>query len=247
VLEAITQCVKFDITLEMSNPERVRNLNNALSALVARTYEGRILQRIDQLSSPYVFSGDYGALPAIIEAVNSLIPQLNYANREAPGEYVLLVPPAVQEILTIDRANRAYGVESEVSDVMSYLNASIDGVRTVVDTKDASLGGEPGIPFAALKPVGNQAAAGAIPYVSGGVYRLRLVDPSAAIFAETGEMNAGTLRDASLILQNKTGYFAERFFFLAKHGPQPWATIDIHLCADGSRAGLVTPSGCFHS
>ena len=29
VLEAITQCVTFDITLEMSNPERVRNLNNA--------------------------------------------------------------------------------------------------------------------------------------------------------------------------------------------------------------------------
>src|SRR4029077_5387394 len=50
VLEAITQCVTFPITLEMSNPERVRNLNNALGALRARTYEGRILQRIDQLS-----------------------------------------------------------------------------------------------------------------------------------------------------------------------------------------------------
>jgi hypothetical protein len=231
----------------MSNPERVRNLNSALAALVARTYEGRILQRIDQLSSPYVFSGDYGALPAIVEAVNSLLPQLNYVNRERRGEYVLLIPPAVAEILTIDRANRAYGVENEVSDVMAYLRGNLAGVRDVVETLDASLGSEPGIPFAAIRPVGNQAAAGAIPYVSGGVYRLRLVDPAAAIFAETGEMNAGALRDANLTRQNKVGYFAERFFFLAKHGPQPWATIDIHLCADGSRAGLITPSGCLHS
>ena len=60
-------------------------------------------------------------------------------------------------------------------------------------------------------------------------------------------MNAGVLRDANLIRQNKTGYFAEQFFFLAKHGPQPWATIDIELCADGARAGLVDSAGCMHS
>lgn len=246
VLEAITQCVKFDITLEMSNPERVRNLNNALAALVARTYEGRILQRIDALSSAYVFSGDYGALPALIEAVNTLIPQLNYANRERRGEYVLLIPPSVTELLTIDRANRGYGVESETSDVLAYLRGNMN-VRSVVETLDPSLGGEPGIPFAPLRPLGNQASAGAIPYTSGGAYRIRLVDPAAAIFAETGEMNAGTLRDADLVRQNKTGYFAERFFFLAKHGPQPWATIDIELCADGARAGLVAPFGCTKS
>ncbi len=42
---------------------------------------------------------------------------------------------------------------------------------------------------------------------------MRLVDPAAAIYAETGEMNAGVLRDADLIRMNKTGYFAERFFF----------------------------------
>jgi hypothetical protein len=83
-----------------------------------------------------------------------------------------------------------------------------------------------------------------VPYISGGNYRFRLVEPAAAIYAETGEMNVGTTRDARLIRMNKTQYFTEEFFFLAKHGPQPWATIDINLCADGSRAGLVDPAGC---
>lgn len=247
VLEAVTQCVKYDITLDMSNPERVRNLNNAVSALVARTSEGRILQRIDQLSHGYVYSGEYGALPLLIEAINTLLVQLTYKNRERLGEYVMIVPPGVPEILTIDRANRAYGAENETSDVMAYLRANVEGVRSVVQSLDASLATEPGLPFAGLPPVGNQASAGAVPYINGGVYRIRLLDPSAFIHASTGEINAGTLRDSSLTLQNKTGYFAERFFFLAKHGPQPSATIDIQLCADGARAGLVTPHNCLTS
>lgn len=244
ILEAIVVCVAFPITLEMSNPERVANLNNAVGALRARTYEGRILQLIDSLSHPFVFSGDYGALPTFIEAVNSLLPQLSWWNRQNPGQYDMLIPPGALEVLAIDRAARAYGVEMEATDVLNYLQASIPGVRRIIQTMDPSLGGEPGTFSDPLPPVGNQANAGAIPYISGAAYRIRLVDPSAAIYAETGEMNAGVLRDANLVRQNRVGYFTEQFFTLAKHGPQPWATIDLELCADGARAGLVDPTGC---
>jgi len=51
-----------------------------------RIYEGRILQLIDTLSSPYVFSGDYGAVPTVIEAVNTVLAQLVYADRQAKGK-----------------------------------------------------------------------------------------------------------------------------------------------------------------
>lgn len=249
VLEFIYSCVRFDLTLEMSNPERVRNLNNALAALEARVYEGRMLQRIDQLSSGYVFSGDYGALPAIIEGVNSLLAQLEFKDRQGEGNYTLILPPGATELLAIDRANRAYGTEEGASqDVMTYLRSNLEGVGAVVESLDASLAGEPGIPFPALAPVGNQGPnMGSIPFLSGNTFRMRLVEPSAAIYAETGEINAGVMRDSGLIRQNKTAFFRERGFFLAKHGPQPWATIDIHLCADGSRAGLVDPEGCLAS
>lgn len=242
VLEWITVCATFPITLEMSNPERVRNLNNALGALEARTYEGRILQRIDQLSHGYVFSGDYGALPTVVEAVNTVLAQLTFAERQRKGNYTLIIPPSFVETILIDRMNHGFNAD-ETADVMNVLRANIPSVR-VVESLDASLGGEPGLPFVDLPPIGNQAAAASPDFLTGQVLRLRLVDPSAAIYAETGEMNAGVLRDANLIRQNRTGFFRERGFFLEKHGPQPWATIDVRLCADGARAALTGPHGC---
>jgi hypothetical protein len=246
-VEAIVECVQFDNTLEMSNPERVRNLQNAVDALSARTYEGRILQRIDALSHPFRFTGDYGALPALIEAINSLVPQLTWWNRLEAGNYDLIVPPGVLNILAIDRANRAYGSEMDAGTVLQVLAAALEGVARVVVSLDPSLGGEPGTFMDPLPLVGVEAQRGAIPYISGGVYRMRLVDPAAAIYATTGEVNAGVLRDANMVRQNRTGYFTERFFMLEKNGPQPWANIDVKLCADGSRAGLVAPNGCLVS
>lgn len=243
ILEWITACVTFDITLEMSSPERVRNLNNALNALEARIYEGRILQRIDELSHGYVFAGEYGALPTVIEAVNTVLAQLTFANRQSPGGYDLILPPGFAETLTIDRANKGFNAQ-ETEEALAILRANLPASVNLVNSLDASLGGEPGLPFVGLPPVGNQAAAAAPDYLNGRVLRMRLVDPSAAIYAETGEMNAGVLRDANLIRQNKTGYFRERGFFLEKHGPQPWATIDVDLCADGARAALVDPTRC---
>lgn len=247
VVEAVVECVTFDNTLEMSNPERVRNLNNAVDALAARTYEGRILQRIDALSHPFRFTGDYGALPALVEALNSLIPQLHWWNRQEPGNYDLILPPGVINVLTIDRANRAYGQEQQAGDVLTYLRDNVEGLSRIVLSLDPSLGGEPGTFLDPLPSVGVEAQRGAVPYISGGVYRMRLVDPAAAIYATTGEVNAGVLRDANMVRQNRTGYFTERFFMLEKNGPQPWANIDVKLCADGSRAGLIAPNGCLVS
>jgi len=243
VVEAIVTCVQYPITLDMSAPERVRNLNNAVGALRARQYEGKMLQRIDKLSHGYHFVGDYGALPSFVEAVNRLLPNLNWWNRQEQGQYDLIIPPGVIELLRIDRANRAYGVEAEVADVLNYLTGSID-VRRVVLSLDASIDGEPGTPATQLSALGNQG--GAMPHIPDldGVHRVRLVDPAAAIYATTGEMNAGVLRDANLVRQNRTGYFTEQFFFLEKHGPQPWATIDVDLCPNGGRAGLVEPYDC---
>jgi hypothetical protein len=243
VLEWITTCATYPITLEMSNAERVANLNNALAAVEARVYEGRILQRIDQLSYGYVFSGDYGALPATIEAINTVLSQLTYANRQSAGNYDLILPPSFIETLIVDNFNRGFNADLTV-DVLDILRANVRGGIRIVESLDSSLGGEPGLPFVPLPPVGNQNTAGSPDYLTGQVLRMRLVDPSAAIFAQTGEMNAGALRDANLVRQNRTGYFREEGFFLEKHGPQPWATIDIKLCADGARAGLAGPHGC---
>lgn len=240
-LEAIVTCVEYPFTLEMSAPERVQNLNNAVNSARARLFEGRVLQKIDSLSHAYHFNSDYGALPSFVDAVNRLLPSLNYWNRQEPGRYDMILPPGCVELLRIDRANRAYGVEMEVADVMAYLLGNID-IRRVVLSLDASLSGEPGTPSAALNQIGSQPGTH-VPDLDG-VHRVRIIDPAAAIYADTGEVNAGVLRDASMIKQNRTGYFTESMFFLEKHGPQPWATIDLDLCPNGARAGLVDPYNC---
>lgn len=245
--EAVPACITFDITTEMSNPERIANATRALMAVKARTKEARVLQVIDSLSHAYSFEGAYGALPAVIEALNTIIAQLTYANRLDDPDYTLIVPPAVAQLLTIDRASRAYGAEAETSDVLTYLRSNVDGVSEVVRSLDASAGtagaDEPGLPFSALPTVG-QANRIPLPWISCATYRLRLVAPEAALYSETGEVNVGVGRDTNLQRQNRAQYFTEDFFMLAKSGPQPWATLDIQLRADGSRAGLVEPVGC---
>ena len=125
--------------------------------------------------------------------MNTVIAQMTYTNRQALGNYVMLIPPGVTAVLLMDRANRAYVDNDERDDVMAYLQANLYGVRRIVETKDASAASEPGIPYLpVVPPVGNQGAAmGSAPFISGSVYRIRLVDPAAAIYAETGEMNAG--------------------------------------------------------
>lgn len=243
--EAVTACLTWDITTEMSNPEYVANLMNALNALRARTKEARILQLVDALSSAYTYAGGgYGAVPTLIAAINTAIAQATYANRLDDPAYTVVLPPGLVAVLAIDEAGRAYNSDT-VTDILRYVTQRCDGVRDVTMSLDASASGtEPGIPFQALNAPG--AAAVALPSLDDGAgqHRIRIIDPSAAIYGETGDLNVGTTADSQLLRQNKTQYFAEEFLLLTKQGPEPWFSIDVTLCPDGSRAGLIEPFGC---
>lgn len=255
---AVTACLTFDNTTEMSNPERVRNFTEAVTAVRARIKEGLQLGVIDALSHRYEFTGDYGALPALVQAINSLVAQLRYFNRLNEVNYLVIVPPAVSETLTIDRANRAYGVEMETSDVMAYLRGNLYNIGGVVESLDEAIArddvidpatgdpldpgtNEPGLPFNTLNPVGETAVA--VPPLAA-TRRIRIIDPSAAIYGETGELYAGVQRSPEMLRQNRAQYFVEEYFLLTKHGAQPWATIDVDLCPNGARAGLEEPFSC---
>lgn len=249
--------LRFDNTTEMSLPERIANATNALMAQKSRNKEARLLHFIDLLSSNVSFDPAYGALPGLIEAVNTVMPQLIYPDRLAEAEYVMLLPTtAVTALMNIDRNNRAYDPSPPArAEFLQQLQDSLDNVSQIVETLDASDAGEPGLPFAALPaPVGvydaNHGIAGVVPAEPPDItslnneYRIRLVEPSAAIYAETGELYVGTYRSPELMRQNKAVYLGEEYFMLAKHGPQPWVTIDVALCASGARAGLLAPYTC---
>ncbi len=237
--EAVTACLLWDITHEMSNPENLANLMNALRALRSRTKEGRILQRIDALSHRYTFEGEYGAVPTVIEAVNTAIAQATYLNREEETTYDVILPPGLVHLLRIDLASRGFeGIN--VTDALAYVRDRVD-VGNVVASLDPSLGGEPSLPFQTLNPVG-QAAVALSPLSD--TYRIRVIDPGAALYSETGQVNVGTTTDTALLRQNRTQYFAEEFLFLAKQGPAPWFSIDVNVCGNGARAGWIEPPAC---
>ena len=239
-VEFATAALRFDNTLEMSNPERIRNAMNALMAIKARNKEARLLQRIDTLSHRYTFGLEYGAVPTLIRAINTVLAQGTYANRLEDGGYTVFLPPGVTAILLNDRAAKGYN-NQERDDLLAYIRDNTYGVNRVVQTMDASAGGEGGVPFSALNAVGN--AATELPKL-GNVYRIRLVDPAGAIYAETGEVNTGVERDPNLRRMNKAQLFAEEGFVLTKNGPQPWFSMDVELCDNGDRAGLTEPFTC---
>jgi hypothetical protein len=244
VAEAVFACITYDITTEMSAPERLQNVMNALKAARARRKEAQILKNIDALSSHYNFASDYGAVPTIIAALNTALGMATYAERLEEEIYTVILPPGTVQLLTIDLAGRAYDT-GDVTDALGYVRDRVPGVRSVVGSLDASAAGQPGLPFPALNPPGHAAVdLPSLSAVNQGLHRLRVVSPGDALYAETGQLNVGTERDASLVRQNRTMYFEEEFFLLAKNGPSPWFTIDTYLCADGSRAGLIEPQGC---
>lgn len=244
VAEAVFACITYDITTEMSAPERLQNVMNALRAARARRKEAQILDKIDALSSHYNFASPYGAVPALIAGLNNAIGLATYANRLEEEIYTVILPPGVVQLLTIDLAGRAYDT-GDVTNALQYVRDRVDGVREVVSSLDAAASGEPGLPFAALNTPGNAAVdLPSLSALNGGQHRIRMISPGDALYAETGQLNVGTERDANLIRQNRTMYFEEEFFLLAKNGPSPWFTLDMWLCADGSRAGLIEPEGC---
>lgn len=238
--EAIVACLLWDNTMEMSNPENLANLRNALNALRARTKEGRILQLVDANSSHYTHGGDYGAAAVLIEALNNAMTFGGYTNRLDDETYTAILPPGAVAVLMNDLSSRGFEGFA-VTDALAYVRDRVFGVGRVVMSLDASLAGEPSLPFPAVNPVGNPA----VPLPSlNDTYRVRLLDPTAALYSETGQLNMGTSTDSSLLLMNKTQFFQEEYLFLAKQGPQPWFAIDVDLCANGARAGWVTPTEC---
>lgn len=242
--EAITACVTFDVTTELSSPERVQDVLSKLDALRTRKRTVRLLSIADGLSSLYTFTStfDYGAFPALIEGAMSTMARAVYAERIDEGDYNVYLPPGLVETLATDLVGRAYqdteAMAQAQADIVRMVE-SITGLR-VVRLLDAVAGN----PFAALNPPGD--AADALPALggSGMVFPVRFIAPEAALYFSTGEERTGLESSPELMRQNKRQWFSEEFVGLAKHGCHPWFRVDMTLCPNGARTGFNTPVAC---
>lgn len=247
--EAVTACVRFDVTTEMSSPERVQDVMSKLAALRVRKRTVRLLAIADALSSHYTFTSQfgYGAFPALIEGAMSTIARAVYAERIEQGDYNVYLPPGLVEMLATDLVGRAFGDPEALAQAQQSvvdLVENITGLRTVRLLDEVA-----GNPFAALNAPGD--AAEALPRLNEladlsnvRAFSVRFIAPEAALYFSTGEERTGIEASPELMRQNKRQWFSEEFVGLAKHGCHPWFRVDMTLCPNGARTGFNTPVAC---
>lgn len=239
--EAVTACVTFDVTTELSNPERVQDILSKLAALRTRKRTIRLLTLTDALSSKYTFTSqfDYGAFPALIEGAMSTMARAVYAERIAEGDYTVYLPPALVETLATDLVGRAYQDTEAMAQARADITRMVEnitGLRSVT-LLDAVAGN----PFAALNPVAD--AAVALPVLAG-VFPIRFIAPESMLYFSTGEEKTGIESSPELMRQNKRQFFSEEFVGIAHHGCHPLFRVDMSLCPNGARTGFNSPVAC---
>lgn len=235
--EELVTCVTVQTSTELSSPERVQEFMHKLKVQRARRREQLQLSRFDDTASGFTFTGHngYGTLPSLVEAVETLMPQLAYPERLSETDWDIVLEPGLLEKLTIDRHNVCNQAEmpGARAETLSWLRSHLGRPITVLrDFKGASS-------FQAIPAMGDEAALQALPAVD----RIRLVPTGAYIYGSTGEEATGWQTDPQLVRQNRKQAFTAEYFLLAKHGCHPAAYIDLESTPDGGRGGCVTPYG----
>lgn len=229
--EELVTCATVDSSTQMSSPERVAEFMHLLGVQRSRRREQYLLGKFDATASAYTFAGTYGALPSLIQAVATLLPQLLYVEREDVANYDLVLEPGHFAKLSYDETNKAY---TDPADVKAAL-ASALGLNVIVlrDFKAAS-------PFQTPPtPGGASATLAEIPDTN----VVRIVPSGAYIYGSTGEESTGWQTDPQLARQNRQQAFSVEWLMLAKHGGSPAATISVTAVGNGSRACCTTAFG----
>lgn len=235
--EELVTCVTVQNSTEMSSPERVQEFMHKLKVQRARRREQLQLARFDNTASGFTFENKngYGSLPSLVQAVETVMPQLAYPERLDETDWDIVLEPGLLEKLTIDRHNvgNPADMPGARAETLSWLRTHLGRPVTVLrDFKGAN-------PFQAIPAWGQEDPLEDLPAVD----RIRFVPTSAYIYGSTGEESTGWQTDPQLVRQNRKQAFTAEYFLLAKHGCHPAAYIDLTSIPDGGRAGTVTPYG----
>lgn len=245
IAEAITACLTFDNTTEMSSPERVKDFLSKIAAAKARAKEDRLLTIASTFTHRYRHVGEYGAVPSSVLGVLTTLEQGWATNRlDEATLYNWYIPKEVLSAWVIDLEGRAFGSQDLDAgngyDVVGYMEgvfrAAGKNVR-IVPLLDRSI--TPTLPI-----IGGVAEEYLESGLKAGPYETYLIPPEGAIYFSTGELNVGVERSPELMRQNRAQWFAEEYVGLAKHGCQPWYRLQLDICENGTRAALTTPFAC---
>lgn len=239
-VQAISSCLTVDTKQEFSAPEQIANNIQTLSAVVDRVAEGHLLAEIDEKSSRYLFEGNYGALPSIVDLIARQIGAALDAVRGLDASaYSLILEQGMLRFLLVDEASRN-DFDACCADAVGKIIDML-GVGRVIVTPDAATGSTRPFQPVVLNPPGAPAAE---MFDMPTQWRVRLLDLSAGFFFDTGEINFGIQRSPELSRQNRVQWFGEIFEGLDKQGCEPWFSTRVTLCDNGDRAGFTDPFIC---
>jgi hypothetical protein len=239
IAEAVSACVYFDITTEMSSPERVQDIMSKVAAVAARVSEQRLIELAQQFTHNFETEGEYGAVPASVQAVLTVLEQGWAAERIDPTTlYNWYVPAELLSAWVIDEVGRLF-TPQDVRDVRAYIESVIrsagKNVRVIPLIDISTFPDLPAVDDTATTlPIGLRKD----PYMT------LLLPPEGILYGTTGAMATGVERSPELMRRNQAQWFQEKFHLLAKHGCQPWYGLELTVCENASRAAGVTPFVC---
>lgn len=237
--DAASAGARFDVTTEMSSPERIRDVMSKLTAARIRARTLQMLGKVDALSLQWTRTGDYSLFPDTVYAVNDVLARTTYPERLNIEDYTLVLPWGFGLYLVTDIQGKEFlnsaDFEAGKAEVIAELQRIL-GVD-VVELRDntGSNGG-----FAALPAVATPAALNDTPCV----WDLRLLHTPSGLYGSTGLVDTGILSSPDLARMNKRQWFQEEFALLTKHGSPPWSKITLTSAASGSRAAASTKLAC---
>lgn len=230
-------CVTVDSATEMSSPERVKEFMNKVRVQRSRRREQVQLTKFDATASGFSYTAHdgYGTIPSLVQAIETMMPQLAYPERLDETDWDIFIEPGLVQKLTIDRHNVGNPVEVAAAraETMAWLRKYLG--RNVIELRDFKGAN----PFQTAPAAGSSATLEELPDTD----RIRFVPTGAYIYGSTGEESTGWQTDGQLVRQNRKQAFTAEWFLLAKHGCHPASYIDLTSTPDGGRAGLVAPYG----
>lgn len=251
--QELTWGLRFEESTDLSNPERVADVLDALMAAEARRTESYLLRRYDQLSYGYGWATPHlGGLPDVVELVSRLWEKAIYTERIDLGNPTLWIPPGFLSSLRLDKISKQF--PTDPADQLAELKAALPTGITVVQLRDLSDNVDYDPDLAAVTTIENETIQGggdianatigstvtALTHSFCEAYRLRLGWPDQLIAYSTGKNETGVLRSPELIRQNRSIMFGREWIGINKTGSVPLYHINMTLMNAGVRQGPVS-------
>lgn len=253
--QELTWGLRFDESTDLSAPERVADILDALMTQEARRSESYLVRRYDQLANGYGYATpNLGGVPDVAEVVARLWEKATYTERIDLGNATLWLPPGFVSALRVDKVSRGFDSMPEkdilaelqnalpenmrivqLRDISDNSSANPDGAATSVAAESADYG----VPLTLTAP---GAAATAITHDGCTTFRLRLGWPDQLLAYSTGRTDTGVQRSPELIRQNRSEMFGREWIGLAKTGSVPLFYVNFALMNQGVRMGMVDGS-----